>query len=56
MIDLNPLIDLDRLAREDGKKYPQQRFLYKEIALTLAKPEQHFYRYCGAPRKDFDGK
>ena len=31
MIDLNPLIELDRLAREDGKKYPQRRFLYESL-------------------------
>ena len=31
MIDLTPLIELDRLAREDGKKYAQRRFLYEDI-------------------------
>ena len=31
MIDLT-LIELDRLAREDGKKYPQKRFLYEDIS------------------------
>lgn len=32
MIDLDSLIELDRLAREDGKKYPKQRFLYEALA------------------------
>ena len=31
MVNLNDLIELDKLAREDGKKYPQKRFLYQEI-------------------------
>lgn len=31
MIDLNPLIELDRLAREDGRKYPRKRFLYEVL-------------------------
>lgn len=31
MIDINPLIELDRLAREDGAKYARRRFLYEEI-------------------------
>lgn len=31
MIDLNPLIELDRLAREDGRKYSRKRFLYEAL-------------------------
>lgn len=44
MIDLTPLIELDRLAREDGKKYPQKRFLYDEIA---SEDGRHFIGIAG---------
>ena len=46
MIDLNPLIELDRLAREDGKKYAKRRFLYDEIA-AQAQKERHFTGIAG---------
>ena len=44
MIDLTPFIDLDRLAREDGKKYLQRRFLYEEIA---SEQGRHFIGIAG---------
>lgn len=31
MIDLNPYIELDRLAREEAKKYEKKRFFYAEM-------------------------
>lgn len=33
MIDLSPLIEFDRIAREDGKRYPKKRFLYDHIGI-----------------------
>ena len=39
MTDLSPLIELDRLAREDGKKYARRRFLYTTIT---AEKSKHF--------------
>lgn len=33
MNDLGLLIELDRLAREDGKRYPKRRFLYGDIGI-----------------------
>lgn len=44
MIDLTPLIELDRLAREDGKKYPQKRFLYEDISREQGR---HFIGIAG---------
>lgn len=44
MINLSPLIELDRLAREDGRKYTKRRFLYDEIA---AEEGRHFIGIAG---------
>ena len=44
MIDLAPFIELDRLAREDGKKYPQKRFLYEDISRQQGR---HFIGIAG---------
>src|SRR3990167_8062589 len=44
MIDLNPLIELDRLAREDGRKYTKRRFLYEEITVDHGR---HFIGIAG---------
>ena len=44
MINLNPLIEFDRLAREDGLKYAKHRFLYEEIK---ADQERHFIGIAG---------
>jgi len=43
-MDLTHLIELDRLSREDGKKYSQKRFLYDEIA---AEKGRHFIGIVG---------
>lgn len=44
MVDLNPLIELDRLSREDGKKYPQKRFLYETL---MQEQGRHFTGIAG---------
>lgn len=44
MIDLNPFIELDRLAKEDGKKYLHKRFIYEEIE---ADKGRHFIGIAG---------
>src|SRR3989338_4308917 len=44
MIDLNPLIELDRMAREDGRKYTKRRFLYEEITVDQGR---HFIGIAG---------
>ena len=44
MINLNPLIEFDRLAREDGLKDAKHRFLYEEIK---ADQERHFIGIAG---------
>jgi len=44
MIDLGPLIELDRLAREDGRRYPKKRFLYKDIDIEY---DRHFTGIVG---------
>lgn len=44
MIDLNPLIEFDQLAREDGRKYTKRRFLYEEIR---AEQGRHFIGIAG---------
>lgn len=44
MVNLNPLIELDRLSREDGKKYPQKRFLYEEL---VTEQGRHFTGIVG---------
>ena len=44
MINLDALIELDKLSREEGKKYSQKRFLYDEI---LAEEEKHFTGIIG---------
>ncbi|MFH0771427.1 MAG: AAA family ATPase [Candidatus Omnitrophota bacterium] len=44
MIDLGPLIELDRLAREDGKRYPKRRFLYEDIGIEQGR---HFTGIVG---------
>jgi len=43
-MDLAQLIELDRLAREDGKKYLQKRFLYDEI---VTEEGRHFIGIAG---------
>ena len=45
MSDINSLIELDRLAREDGKKYAQKRFLYESLAQPSA--DRHFTGIVG---------
>lgn len=44
MIDLGPLIELDRFAREDGKRYPKRRFLYEDIGIEHSR---HFTGIVG---------
>ncbi|MBU4306136.1 MAG: AAA family ATPase [Candidatus Omnitrophica bacterium] len=44
MIDLGPLIELDRLAREDGKRYPKRRFLYNDLGIEHGR---HFTGIAG---------
>ncbi len=44
MINLNPLIEFNRLARQEGEKYPKRRFLYEEIA---ADKGRHFVGIAG---------
>lgn len=44
-INLNFLIELDRLAREDGQKYPKKRFLYENLIREQGK---HFTGITGA--------
>ncbi len=44
MADLTPLIELDRLARDEGKKYPKNRFLYEDVA---AERGRHFTGITG---------
>lgn len=44
MINLEPFIELDRLAKEDGQKYVKRRFLYEEI---IADQGRHFIGIVG---------
>lgn len=44
MVNLNPLIELDRLSREEGKVYLQKRFLYEDLLLKRGK---HFIGIIG---------
>lgn len=44
MINLNPLIELDRFSREDGKKYSQKRFLYENL---VSEQGRHFIGIIG---------
>ncbi|MBL7072779.1 MAG: ATP-binding protein [Candidatus Omnitrophica bacterium] len=44
MIDISPLLEFDRLAREDGKKYRKKRYIFSEIAKTKGK---HFIAIAG---------
>ncbi|MBI1976427.1 MAG: ATP-binding protein [Candidatus Omnitrophica bacterium] len=46
MMDLNPLIELDRLAREDGRQYPQKRFFYETLN-TAGQKSRHFTGIIG---------
>ena len=44
MINIAQMIELDRLARKDGKRYPKKRFIFSKIANTQGK---HFIGIVG---------
>jgi len=44
MINIAPLMELDRLAKEDGKKYTKKRYIFSEITKTKGK---HFIAIAG---------
>ncbi|MBF0480034.1 MAG: AAA family ATPase, partial [Candidatus Omnitrophica bacterium] len=44
MVNISELIELDRLARQDGQKYTKKRFLYSELNLGKGR---HFLGIVG---------